>query len=317
MGEQKPRAAKVAIGEEVCGQRLDNFLIATLKGVPRSRIYRILRRGEVRVNSARVAPGYRLQKGDILRLPPIRQAAKQGAVLPRPGLAAHILYEDEAVLVLNKPAGLAVHGGSGLRGGAVESLRDAKPQWRTLELAHRLDRDTSGCLLLAKKKSVLRELHAAFREGRVEKEYLALATGRWPRNLGRVDAALRRGRLRSGERVAQADAGGRQSATRFRVIERLRAAGGLTLLKVQPETGRMHQVRAHAAHAGCPLAGDTRYGNAALNRQLRGMGLGRLFLHAAGIRLHSASISLSIEAALPEALAAFLNRLRLGAVEVQ
>ncbi len=315
--DQKLRAAKISIGDEECGQRLDNFLITSLKGVPRSHIYRILRRGEVRVNSGRVRPSYRLQSGDILRVPPLRQAKKPAAATPRPGLVDCILHEDEAVLVLDKPAGLAVHGGSGLRGGAVESLRVAKPQWRTLELAHRLDRDTSGCLLLAKKKSVLRVLHAAFREGRVQKTYLALAVGRWPGDLTRIDAALERGRLRSGERVARAVETGRQSVTLFRVAERFQAADGLTLLEAKPETGRMHQIRAHAAHAGHPLAGDTRYGDATFNRRLRRMGLGRIFLHASRLILQSENISLDTKAELPAELTDFLDRLRSGAPEVQ
>ena len=314
---REPRAAKISICDEQCGQRLDNFLITRLKGVPRSHIYRILRRGEVRVNSGRVAPSYRLQAGDLLRLPPLRRPAAPAAALPRRHLLQRVLYEDDAVLVLDKPAGLAVHGGSGLHGGAVESLRAVQPQWRTLELAHRLDRSTSGCLLLAKKKSVLRRLHAAFREGRVDKRYIALATGRWPRRLTQVDAALERGRLRSGQRVSRVSESGRQSATRFQVVERFEAAGSLSLLEVIPCTGRLHQIRAHAAHAGYPLAGDSRYGDAMRNRQLQRSGLDRLFLHAAELRLRGEPMSLKVQAELPQELTAFLDALRRAAAEVQ
>ncbi|WP_123401560.1 RluA family pseudouridine synthase [Inmirania thermothiophila] len=294
------------VGAEHAGQRIDNFLIRELRGVPRSRIYRILRTGEVRVNAGRARAGYRLQPGDRVRIPPLR-AAERLAPRPDEGLAARIaqaiLYEDEAVLVLDKPAGVPVHAGSGYGYGVIEALRSVHPQGRALELVHRLDRDTSGCLLLAKGRAVLRALHRAWREGGVDKGYLLVVHGTWPAGLREVGEAL----ARQGDRVV-ADPAGRRARTRFRVRERLPAA---TLLEAHPLTGRMHQIRVHAAAAGHPILGDRRYGERARDRAL---GVPRLCLHAAWLALaHPAGgRRLRVEAPLEGRLAAFLEALRQG-----
>lgn len=266
------------------GQRIDNFLITHLKGVPRSRIYQILRTGQVRVNRGRIRQGYRLQPGDVVRIPPLR-VSPQGPA-PRPSLRRledlrrAVLYEDRSLLVLDKPAGLAVHGGSGLSHGVIEALRAQRPDAPFLELVHRLDRDTSGCLLVAKRRPALRALHQALREGAVAKTYLALVAGDWGA-AGEVATPLRRNVLRSGERIVRADQDGKIALTRFEPLARSPA---VTLLLARPVTGRTHQIRVHAAEAGHPIAGDLKYGDPGLNRSLRSLGLRRLFLHA--YRLH-------------------------------
>jgi 23S rRNA pseudouridine955/2504/2580 synthase len=275
----------VEVDQEQAGQRLDNFLLARLKGVPRSRVYRIVRSGEVRVNSSRAKPDQRLQAGDKVRMPPVRVAERTSA---EPGvglvqaLAARILYEDAALLVVDKPSGLAVHGGSGLSLGLIEALRAMRPDARSLELVHRLDRDTSGCVMIAKKRSMLRHLHEALREGTITKTYTTLVQGRWPKRLLRVAVALEKNTVRGGERVVRADESGKASETRFRVLEVYRDA---TLLEAQPVTGRMHQIRVHAQVSGHPVAGDEKYGEREFNRQMREFGLRRLFLHASSIEL--------------------------------
>jgi 23S rRNA pseudouridine955/2504/2580 synthase len=266
------------------GQRIDNFLITHLKGVPRSRIYQILRTGQVRVNRGRIRQGYRLQPGDVVRIPPLRVSPEGPA--PRPSLRRledlrrAVLYEDRSLLVLDKPAGLAVHGGSGLSHGVIEALRALRPEAPFLELVHRLDRDTSGCLLVAKRRPALRALHQALREGAVAKTYLALVAGDWGA-AGEVATPLRRNVLRSGERIVRADQDGKVALTRFEPLARSPA---VTLLLARPVTGRTHQIRVHAAEAGHPIAGDLKYGDAGLNRSLRGLGLRRLFLHAYRLR---------------------------------
>ncbi|MHB0889034.1 23S rRNA pseudouridine(955/2504/2580) synthase RluC [Acidithiobacillus sp.] len=301
-------------GEEA-GQRLDNFLLRVLKGVPRSHIYKILRSGEVRVNGGRTRPHYHLTAGDILRLPPVRVAAPNEAVHLPDSLARSleqaILYEDNYVLVLDKPSGLAVHGGSGLRWGAIEALRLLRPAATGLELVHRLDRDTSGCLIFSKRRSALRALHEAFREGGVEKHYLALVAGRWGWDAREVTLALRKNTLQSGERVVRVDAEGKAARTTFVPVERFAAA---TLLRAELDTGRTHQIRVHLQAIGHPVAGDDKYGDAAFNRDLQGLGLKRLFLHAAHVtfRHPGSDESLRVEAPLPKDLATVLARLREG-----
>lgn len=276
------------IDPENAGQRIDNFILRQLKGVPRSHLYRLLRRGEVRVNGGRVRPDRRLEVGDLVRIPPMRRPADGTSDATvgddRRQLAAAVLYEDNHLLVLNKPAGLAVHGGSGLCYGVIEGLRAARPRARTLELVHRLDRDTSGCLMVAKRRSALRVLHEALREGKVEKRYIALVQGRWPRGLQRISAPLRKNVLRGGERFVEVNVGGRPAESQVRILEAFSRA---TLIEVTPRTGRTHQIRVHAAASGHPIGGDPKYGDASFNRRLAIVGLRRLFLHARSLTFYA------------------------------
>jgi 23S rRNA pseudouridine955/2504/2580 synthase len=277
----RPAVQWVDISAEEAGQRIDNFLHRYLKGVPKSRIYRLLRKGEVRVNKGRAKPEYRIQCGDQVRIPPLRMAASGDAgpaVNKDAGrLLDAVLYEDERLLVLNKPAGMAVHGGSGLSFGVIEALRALRPSAPYLELVHRLDRDTSGCLLIAKRRSELRTLHELLRNGLVEKRYLLLVQGEWLQGQHQVNAALKKNLLRGGERLVQIDPDGKQALTRFSLLE---SYPGASLLEAELKTGRTHQIRVHAAHTGHPLAGDEKYGDSGFNRQMRALGLRRLFLHA-------------------------------------
>lgn len=296
----------------MAGQRIDNFLLGRLKGVPRSLVYRLLRRGEVRVNKGRVRPTQRLAEGDLIRLPPLRRPALDGPVSPsaqlRERLDAALLYEDERVLVLNKPAGLAVHGGSGISQGVIETLRAMRPGV-DLELVHRLDRDTSGCLLVSKRRSALRQLHAQLRDGSVDKRYLALLCGRLPEPEVELSMALRTDRVRGGERVVRIDpSAGKPSRTWFRTRQTF---GALTLVEAELDTGRTHQIRVHAAHLGAAVAGDSKYGDPVDNERLRRLGLKRLFLHAARLRFRAREDGPMVEvsAPLPAALQAVLKRL--------
>ena len=279
----RPAVQYLQIAKEAAGQRLDNFLLTQLKGVPKSHVYRLLRKGEVRVNKGRARPDYRLAWGDVVRLPPVRRP-EAGA--PTAGdrsaglrLEDHIIHEDDRVIVLDKPSGIAVHGGSGLSRGVIEALRAARPDAPYLELVHRLDRETSGCLLIAKRRSTLRALHELLREGRVEKRYLALVKGRWELGQVRLEDRLRKS-VRGGERMVTVDDSGKAAASIFRPVEIGAAA---SLLEVRIMTGRTHQIRVQAAEAGHPLAGDDRYGDRDYNRRMKGLGLNRLFLHAASI----------------------------------
>ena len=277
----------IEISADQAGQRIDNFLIAQLKGAPKSLVYRILRKGEVRVNKGRIKPDYRLHAGDQVRLPPVRLAPEQApeqapkALLQR--LEQAIAYEDTGLLVLNKPAGLAVHGGSGLNFGAIEALRQLRPQCRSLELVHRLDRDTSGLLMISKKRSLLRHLHQALRGGQMEKRYLALVKGAWPVSVKQVQAPLLKNHLRSGERMVEVSQAGKEALTRFKVVRRY--ADFASLVEASPVTGRTHQIRVHARHAGHPIGGDEKYGDDTFSQQLREWGGKRLFLHACALRL--------------------------------
>ncbi len=307
----RPAVEYVRICEDAAGQRLDNFLLARLKGVPKSHVYRLLRKGEVRVNKGRAKPEYRLEPGDMVRLPPVRRA-ETAPPAPRGRstglrLEERVLHEDERLIVLDKPSGIAVHGGSGLSHGVIEALRAARPEAPFLELVHRLDRETSGCLLLAKRRSALRTLHELLREGRVEKRYLALVRGRWGRGRVRLEDRLRK-TVRGGERVITVDHAGKAAASEFRPVE---IGAEASLLEVRIMTGRTHQIRVQAAETGHPLAGDERYGDREFNRRMKSLGLGRLFLHAASVawedpasgewRLYSAP--------LPEDLREVLSRL--------
>ncbi|RUO79419.1 23S rRNA pseudouridine(955/2504/2580) synthase RluC [Pseudidiomarina taiwanensis] len=263
------------------GQRLDNFLLAALKGVPKSLVYRIIRKGEVRVNKGRTKPDYKLCLADVIRIPPVRVAA--AAPLPSAkldriqALQDYILYEDDVLMVMNKPAGLAVHGGSGLQFGLIEGLRALRPQAKQLELVHRLDRETSGCILISKRRSALRHLHEQLRNKTMDKRYLALVRGQWQAHVKVVNAPLQKNTLKSGERVVRVDAEGKPSETRFRIIEKFAQA---TLVEASPITGRTHQIRVHALHAGHPIAGDPKYGEQGFDQSMRALGLNRLFLHA-------------------------------------
>lgn len=262
-------------------QRIDNYLMAQLKGVPKSLVYRILRKGEVRVNKKRVKPEYKLQVGDIIRIPPVRVA--EANPLPSAkldqvqALNDHILYEDDVLMVMNKPAGLAVHGGSGLQFGLIESLRALRPDAKQMELVHRLDRETSGCILIAKRRSALRSLHEQLRNKTMDKQYLALVRGQWQKHVKLIAAPLLKNTLKSGERVVRVDAEGKPSETRFRIIEKYAQC---TLVEASPITGRTHQIRVHALHAGHPIACDPKYGDAEFDQSMQQLGLNRLFLHA-------------------------------------
>lgn len=293
------------IDEDSAGQRIDNYLMRRLKGVPKSHIYRILRSGEVRVNSGRIGPDYRLQAGDHVRIPPIRTAQKampQG--VPGPGFKPVILFEDEALLAIDKPSGMAVHGGSGVSFGVIEALRLARPQARFLELVHRLDRETSGVLLLAKKRTALVELHRQLQAGETEKRYLALVKGLWTARKQVVDLALEKRVTGSGERRVSVDAGGDHAVTIFRLERR---AGPYSLLDAELKTGRTHQIRVHLAHLGFPILGDDKYGDFALNKVLARQGLKRMFLHARllAVRHPLSRDKIIIEAPLPPELQQF------------
>ena len=307
------RVSAITVEEDFAGQRLDNYLLALLKGVPKSRVYRIIRKGEVRVNRGRAQAQYKLQAGDVIRVPPVRVASASGGDLNvsnglQQSLLREILYEDAAVLVINKPSGLAVHGGSGLDLGLIEALRVARND-PGLELMHRLDRETSGCLLITKKRGALRQLHRDLRAGQIDKIYTALGAGKWPARFDDIRAPLLKNQLSSGERMVVVSKEGKSCHTRFRVCERF---GGATLLEAVPVTGRTHQIRVHARFAGCPLAGDAKYGDDGSNKAFRALGLRRLFLHASKLGFVSPATGDRVEAVapLPTDLRDLLTRLK-------
>ncbi|MGE8297475.1 MAG: 23S rRNA pseudouridine(955/2504/2580) synthase RluC [Pseudomonas sp.] len=272
----------IEVAPELAGQRIDNFLRAQLKGVPKTLIYRILRKGEVRVNKGRIKPEYKLQAGDVVRVPPLRLAERDEPEPLAQGLLerleAAIVYEDKALIVLNKPAGIAVHGGSGLNYGVIEAFRQLRPDAKDLELVHRLDRDTSGLLMIAKKRSMLRHLHEQLRGDGVDKRYMALVRGHWATAKKQVNAPLQKSNLRSGERMVEVDGEGKEALTLFRVLRRF--GDFATLVEAKPVTGRTHQIRVHAKHAGHSIAGDSKYGDDDFTREIRDLGGKRLFLHA-------------------------------------
>jgi len=299
--------------DELCsGQRLDNFLNRELKGVPRTRIYRALRKGEIRVNKGRVRADYRLVTGDLVRIPPLRvPAPSDPPTIPRywsEQLEQRVVYEDGTLLVIDKPSGLAVHGGSGLDFGMIECLRQMRPHDRYLELVHRLDRDTSGLILVARRPATLRELHRQLREDRVDKRYLAVVAGKWPKSRVRVEAPLQKNVLHSGERIVRVARDGKSSVTEFSVVERLDDA---TLVEARPVTGRTHQIRVHARHAGFPLLGDAKYGDEKAEVLCVKSGLKRLFLHAWSLRFTLPEVGrLKLQAALDDHLESVLTILR-------
>ena len=300
------------VDESAQDQRIDNYLQKILKGVPKSHIYRILRSGEVRVNSRRVQASYRLQDGDKVRLPPIRTGVKPsrvGAAASVARFSGAVLLEDEDLLVVDKPSGVAVHGGSGISSGVIEQLRAARPALRFLELVHRLDRDTSGVLILAKKRTALTGLHAQLRDGAVRKHYLALVFGEWKDAKRNVKVALHKYVSSSGERRVVVDEEGQQAHTVFRLIRNL---PGYSLLDAELKTGRTHQIRVHLAHIGYPIAGDDKYGDFDANKRLMKQGLKRMFLHAASLEFsHPRNAQMvRIEAPLAPELERFLQSVR-------
>lgn len=295
------------VGDEAAGQRIDNFLLKIAKGVPKSHIYRVLRSGEVRVNKGRVQAEYRLQPGDRLRVPPMRTAERpsQAAV---PARDFEVAFEDEALIVVDKPAGVAVHGGSGVSFGVIEQLRRARPLAKFLELAHRLDRETSGLLVVAKKRLALTRLHDQFRDGLIRKRYLALVRGRWRNELQHVRLPLQKYLTAEGERRVSVGPEGKASHSIVRLVARWE---NFSLVEVELKTGRTHQIRVHLAHLGFPIAGDDKYGDFSLNRDLQKAGLRRMFLHAARLALpHPLSgAGVELESPLPAELRGFTDAL--------
>ncbi len=301
------------VGDEAEGQRIDNFLLHIAKGVPKSHIYRILRSGEVRVNKGRIEVEYRLKVGDVLRIPPIRVAKMPDQTLV-PAREFDIVYEDEALIIVNKPAGVAVHGGSGVSFGVIEQLRRARPQAKLLELAHRLDRETSGLLIVAKKRLALTRLHDQFREGVIAKRYLALVKGVWRNELQHVRLPLLKYLTAEGERRVSVDPAGKVSHSIVRLQTQWKKEWekeNFSLVEVELKTGRTHQIRVHLAHLGFPIAGDDKYGDFSLNRTLQKTGLKRMFLHAARLDLpHPLSGDpLALTLPLPAELQSFVEQL--------
>jgi len=309
--ESRTAVRHFEVTDREAGQRLDNCLHRLLGDVPRSRIYRVIRKGEVRVNGKRAGPETRLKLADRIRIPPVRVAPPPEPGRPPAEAAARIrdaiIYEDERLLVVDKPAGVAVHGGSGLSFGVIEALRALRPQ-EYLELAHRLDRDTSGCLIIARQPAALRTLHALLREDGFEKRYLALLQGRWELGAKRIDAPLATHTRVGGERTVRVAQGGKASVSTFRPVQFFGPLA--TLMEVTLDTGRTHQIRVHAQHAGHPVAGDPKYGDAQFNDAMRRLGLTRMFLHASSLSFSwPQGGQFSVNAALPAELAAVLDAL--------
>lgn len=305
-GNPRGQVTHIEVGEEEAGQRLDNFLLARLKGVPKSRVYKVIRGGEVRVNSGRVDAAYRVAAGDRIRVPPVRVAERDDDT-PAPHFRLPVLYEDEALLAIDKPSGLAVHGGSGIAHGVIESLRSMRPDARYLELVHRLDRETSGVLLVAKKRSALVALHEMLRGRDIDKRYLAAVKGRFRNERQHVRLALSERRGAEGEKRVVVSEDGQAAET---VLRRLERNGEFSLLEAELLTGRTHQIRVHCAALKHPILGDERYGDFELNKALRKRGLKRMFLHAAKLSLAHplTGAPLAIESPLPRDLATFRDQ---------
>ncbi|MBA2654838.1 MAG: RluA family pseudouridine synthase [Gammaproteobacteria bacterium] len=287
--DNKGGVQQLEVDENHTQQRIDNFLFSQLKGVPKSRIYKALRKGEVRVNKKRVKPEYKLQLGDILRLPPFRTPMKDENKPAVPGtrlselIKTQIMMEDNDLIILNKPAGIAVHGGSGISFGVIEILRALNPRAKFLELVHRLDRDTSGCLLIAKKSSVLKEIHSLLIAREVTKTYWLLVAGKCDFKEETVEAPLQKNILKSGERIVVVDEEGKSAKTIFKCIKHI---GNLSLLEAKPVTGRTHQIRVHAAYLGHPIVGDDKYGDHEVNKECRRQGINQLCLHSSSIEFY-------------------------------
>ena len=315
----KDSVSLITVAEHEAGQRLDNYLIKILKGVPKSHIHRIIRAGEVRLNKKRCKPDSRIQTGDLLRIPPVRTAEKQRSSENRaqavPAREFTIIYEDDALLVIDKPAGTAVHGGSGVSFGVIEQIRRARPEARYLELVHRLDKDTSGLLMIAKKRSALVKLHEAIRNDHPKKIYLALGVGKLPNDGFHVKLPLFKYTGAQGEKMVRVSEDGQSAHTIFRVLNRfsddlLHQVGlsHLTLVQATLKTGRTHQIRVHLQSQHCPIAGDERYGDYQANKRLQKLGLKRMFLHAAELHLDHRlpGEKLILKAPLPQDLAQFV-----------
>ncbi|MBM6549994.1 23S rRNA pseudouridine(955/2504/2580) synthase RluC [Marinomonas ostreistagni] len=299
---ERPQVRFVTIDENNDGQRIDNFLVTFLKGVPKGKIYNLLRKGEIRVNKKRTKPDYRLAAEDVVRIAPIVVAEPNDKPMVAEGLKreieGRIVFEDKGLMVINKPSGLAVHGGSGLSFGLVEVVRQMRPQEKFIELVHRLDRDTSGLIMIAKKRSVLKMLHAALRDkDGVQKTYNALVLGAWPKRKLQVNAPLLKNELKSGERVVKVHADGKESLTRFKV---LRWFDGYSLIECEPVTGRTHQIRVHTQFAGYPIVGDDKYTPNEANATAKQLGFKRLCLHAARLEIQYNDELLVLEAPLDE-----------------
>ncbi len=304
------KAKLVEIDEERAGQRIDNFLLSQLKGAPKSLVYRILRRGEVRVNKGRVKAQYRLKAGDVVRIPPVRLAPESEAPVPGKSVLERIersvIFEDERLIALNKPSGIAVHGGSGINYGVIEAMRVLRPDVKDLELVHRLDRETSGCLLISKKRSALRELHEKLRNNGMDKRYLALVQGKWKGGERDINAPLRKNVMSSGERIVRVSPDGKEALSRFIPKQRFKEA---TLMEVKLFTGRTHQIRVHGQYAGHPLAGDGKYGDKEFNQAMKANGLKRMFLHAYRLSFEWGDGVLKLEAPLDDELQQVLDSL--------
>ncbi len=312
MSDKPARVRWITVDDACDGQRIDNFLLRELKGVPRTHIYRLLRKGEVRVNKGRVKVHRKLCLGDVVRIPPVTLPTRDDPGKPTGKLIdlihKSIIYEDDLLLIINKPSGLAVHGGSGISFGVIELLRALRPEAAFLELAHRLDRDTSGCLLVAKRRSALRILQGLQREGKVDKRYLALLKGHWRSGKEDVRVPLKKNILQSGERRVRVDPEGKESRTIFRVRQRYVRA---SLVEAELMSGRTHQIRVHASWLKSPLLGDTKYGDEVANKSARALGLKRLFLHAASLRFPWPNrADYDIEAPFPKELTAVLEKLK-------
>ncbi|GAA0781802.1 MULTISPECIES: 23S rRNA pseudouridine(955/2504/2580) synthase RluC [Pseudomonadati] len=313
--ETTPQVQLVTIDEDNVEQRIDNFLLTKLKGVPKSMIYRIVRKGEVRVNKKRIKPEYKLQIDDVVRIPPVRVAEKDHRTAPSPNLSRvsqledRIIHEDKHLIVLNKPAGIAVHGGSGVDYGVIEGLRSLRPQQKFLELVHRLDKDTSGVLLVAKKRSALKHLHEQLRSKTMQKDYMALVRGDWQAKDKVIKAPLLKITLKSGERIVRVNAEGKESETRYKIIQRF---DGATLVKASPVTGRTHQIRVHCQFAGHAIACDEKYSEQKFDDSMRAIGLDRLFLHAAELKFThpETNTTMQVSAPLDDVLVKTLDRLK-------
>ncbi len=311
MDKQKSPISYIIIDEHALNQRIDNFLFKQLKNVPKSRIYRLIRKGEVRINKKRINSDYHLQIGDVVRIPPIVCEASpthKASTHVQQWLVPFILFENDEVMILNKPAGFPVHGGTQQNIGVIETLRQAKPELKFLELVHRLDRDTSGCLLLAKSRRALTHLHEQMRLNKMKKVYLTLVKGRWPQQLTEITAPLKKSILISGERLVRVDEEGKIARTLFSIVQSFPMA---TLLQIHLLTGRTHQIRVHTAHATHPIAGDTKYGDKEFNRAIAQLGCKRLFLHAHEITftLPESAREYHFTAPLPDELKQLLQKL--------
>ena len=312
MTETAHTATHIEVSDAESGQRLDNFLLRKLSGVPKTRIYRAIRKGEVRVDKGRAKPERKLSAGEVIRIPPIGSletpAKAEAPARWNQRIVQSLVYEDKGLIIVNKPTGLAVHGGSGIDFGLIETLRQQRLEQPYLELVHRLDRDTSGLVMIAKRASVLRELHDLLRNDGIDKRYLALVAGKWPSHLARVQAKLGKSALSSGERMVRVDASGKPSITDFRVVERL---AGATLVEAKPITGRTHQIRVHAQHAGHPILGDIKYSDDGQLAVAKDAGLRRLFLHAYSLRFELGGKTIEVRAELDEELSGVCESLSL------